>query len=120
MDPGDLRCCPWSVAVGCRFGEGLIIQGFDLIILGWRWLHESQPNQRLASGVGVYTPCGAVSTRPWVRENLDLTPVNQRTAISQWGWVFHTLRGGIDPGTGERLFLSGLCRSFSCMEAVMV
>ena len=26
------------------------------------------------------------------------TPANQQSAISQWDWVFHTVRGGIDPG----------------------
>ena len=28
-----------------------------------RWLHEPQPNQQPASGIGVSTPCGTVSTR---------------------------------------------------------
>ena len=34
--------------------EGFLIQGRDLILTGWRWLHEPQ--------VGVSTPWGALST----------------------------------------------------------
>ena len=31
-------------------------------------------------------PCGAGSANP------------SQSAISRWGWGFHTVRGGIDPG----------------------
>ena len=79
-------------------------------------------NQWLTRGVGLSTPYGAVSTReiivflpdllelymygilygpgrerypPRVRRN-STNP--SQSAISQWGWGFHTMRGGIDPG----------------------
>ena len=53
MTDGGPCSCPvcWS----CIGMEILLIEGWDLIHPGWRWL--CQPR------VGVSTPCGAVSTR---------------------------------------------------------
>ena len=72
-------------------------------------------NQRSASGIGVFTPCGAVSTRGttvfvpvWnylmsgdgtlVSPGGAGTTNPSRSTISRWGWGFYTVRGGIDPG----------------------
>ena len=50
----------WS----CRYMEGFILRGWELILPGVRWLCVRSPaNQRSAGGTGVSTPCGAVSTR---------------------------------------------------------
>ena len=48
----------------CRSMERFLIRGWDPVLPGWRWLHEPQPISYFvsASGVGVSTPCGAVST----------------------------------------------------------
>ena len=43
-------------------------------------------------GMGYYRPRGA----------LVLCTIPSQSAIGQWGWGFHTVRGGIDPG--DRLF----------------
>ena len=44
--------------------EGFLIREWDPVVPGWRWLDFRAPaNQRSADGVGVSTPCGAVSTR---------------------------------------------------------
>ena len=41
-----------------------MIRGWDSVVRGWRWLYSRAPtNQQSAGGVGVSTPCGAVSTR---------------------------------------------------------
>ena len=48
----------------CKCMEGLMIRGWEPVVPGWRWLYSRAPaNQRSTGGVGVSTPCGAVSTR---------------------------------------------------------
>ena len=48
----------------CRCMEGFLIREWDPVLPGWRWVYFRAPaNQRLAGGVGVSTPCGAVPTR---------------------------------------------------------
>ena len=48
----------------CRCMQGFLIRGWEPVVPGWRWLYFRAPaNQRTAGGVGVSTPCGAVSTR---------------------------------------------------------
>ena len=48
----------------CKCMEGFMIRGWDPVFPGWCWLYSRDPaNQRSAGGVGVSTPCGAVSTR---------------------------------------------------------
>ena len=107
------------------------IRGWDIIFAGWRWLYEPQLGvKQAASGVGVPTPCGAVSTRGtiffvlgWLElkiygriSDLGTEPYPPRAvlalrisgwglAMSQWSWGFHTVRGGIDPGIAG--FVSG-------------
>ena len=59
----------WS----CRFMEGFIMRGWEIIPPGVRWLYVRSPviqrsasgtaNHRSAGGTGVFTPCGVVSTR---------------------------------------------------------
>ena len=39
-------------------------------------------------GMGTYLPRGA----------LAVCTIPSQSAIGQWGWVFHTVRGGFDPG----------------------
>ena len=55
--------CPFSSpgCRGCRDMEEFLIQGWDPIVPGCRWLHESKPSSD-ANGGGVSTPCKAVST----------------------------------------------------------
>ena len=49
---------------GCKGIEGFLIRGWKHILLGMRWIYLRSPsNQRPASGAGVSTPGGAVSTR---------------------------------------------------------
>ena len=74
-------CClfvPGMLEVYCRFVDGFLSRGRDLILPGFggtstlaraatlalRWLYELQPirNPWMAP-VGVSTPCGAISTR---------------------------------------------------------
>ena len=44
--------------------ERFLIRGLHIILPGLRWLYEPQVGvQQAASGVGVSTQCGAVSTR---------------------------------------------------------
>ena len=44
--------------------EGFMTGGWELILLGVRWLYVRFPAiHRSASGAGVSTPCGAVSNR---------------------------------------------------------
>ena len=44
--------------------EGFLIRRWDPVVPGRRWLFFRAPaNQRLAGGVGISTPCGAVSIR---------------------------------------------------------
>ena len=38
---------------------------------------------------------GIGSYRPWVALALFSSP--SQSAISRWGWGFHTVRGGVDP-----------------------
>ena len=88
-----------------------------------RHYSRAPANQRSAGGVGVSTPCGAVSTRgitvfvpglsylyiyggisdpgmgpcrPRVALTFSSSP--SRSAIGRRGWGFHTVRGGSDPG----------------------
>ena len=49
----------WS----CRCMEGFLNRGWDLVHPGWRWVHEPQPIRIFSSGVGAFTPCGAVRPR---------------------------------------------------------
>ena len=81
-----------------------MIRGWDLILTGWRWLHELQ--------VGVSTPSGAVSVRGvivFVPGLLELSlhgrisdpgmgryPHRMALALRTPGWGFHTVGGGID------------------------
>ena len=51
-----------SVCWRCRCKEYFLIWGSDLILPGWRWLHEPQPISNESVGSGP-TPCGVVSTR---------------------------------------------------------
>ena len=58
--------------------EGFLIRGWELL----------------------FSP-GAAGPRRWPEGQLSpragfMSP--SRSAITQWGWGFHTLRGGIDPG----------------------
>ena len=44
--------------------DRFMIRGWDIIVPGWRCILSRAPaNQRLAGGIGVPTPCEAVSTR---------------------------------------------------------
>ena len=77
-------------------------------------------NQQLASGVGVSTPCGAVSTPPTTVfapgllelyryrriSDPEMGPCPPRVALALRipSWDFQTMRGGIDPG--DHLFRS--------------
>ena len=48
----------------CRCMDGFLIRGWDPVGPRWRLLYFRAPaNQRSAGGIGVSTPCGAVSTR---------------------------------------------------------
>ena len=83
-----------------------MIRGWDLILTGWRWLHEPQ--------VGVSTPWGAASARgitvfvPGLLELLlygrisDLGmgryPHRMGLALQTSGWGFHTVGDGVDHG----------------------
>ena len=105
----------------CKWIGGLLIQGWKPILPGVRWHFVRFPvSQRPASGAGVSTPCGAVSTRgitvfvptlselqmyggisdPGCRPRaaLALFSSPSQSAIGRWGWGFHTVRGGADPG----------------------
>jgi len=64
-----------------------MIRGWDPIIPVWRWLYSQAPaNQQSFGGVGVSTPCGAVSTRGitvvhvwkdlWSEDGTPLSPAN--------------------------------------------
>ena len=84
--------------------DGFLIQGWDLILTGWRWLHEPQ--------VGVCTLCGAVSTRettvlvPGLLElqmdgriyDAGMGPYPAWVALATPSWGFYTVRDGSDPG----------------------
>ena len=55
----------------------------------------------LIRGWGLTPPPGAAGPRRWSEGQLSprsgSTNLSQ-SAASQWGWGFHTVRGGIDPG----------------------
>ena len=46
----------------CRYTEGFLIRGREIILPGSAGTLRSPANQRSASTTGVSTPCGAVST----------------------------------------------------------
>ena len=56
--------------------EGFLIRGWELILPG-------------CGGTSALAR-GATLAERWLHE--------PQSAITQWGWGFHTLRGGIDPG----------------------
>ena len=105
--------------------EEFLIRGWDPILRAVRWLYIQAPvNQQSASGAGVSTPCGAVSTRgiivfgfmirewhpivPGWRWLYPRAPANQRSA----GAV-----GVSTPcGAVSTKFSSPGCRSYRCME----
>ena len=89
---------------------------------------STHPSQSEISVVGVYTTCGEVWNQgttvfvPGVlglqircvygiflirRWDLILSPGGadstnlSQSAISRWGWGFHTVRGGVDPGDNQ-------------------
>ena len=90
--------------------------------LAARWLHEPQPISDHPVGLGFPHPAGryrsgeSAFTSPgsWSCRDMDglltrgwelilpgvrwLSTIPSQSAITQWGWGFHTLRGGIDPG----------------------
>ena len=84
-----------------------MIRGWDLIFTGWRWPYEPQ--------AGVSTSSGAVSTRGTTVFIPGLLKLSLQGRISDpemcsyppWmaialrtpGWGFHTVGGGIDPGS---------------------
>ena len=79
----------WS----CRDTEEFIIRGWEPILSGFGLALCAPANQRSANGIGVSTPCGADSTRVCAGS----TRFGQ-SAIGQWDWDFHTVRGGVDLG----------------------
>ena len=88
-----------------------------------RWLHEPQPISNHSMGLGFphpagrYQPVASVLASPgsWScrgmegfltrgdgkltsRGALALCKIPSKSAIGQWDWGFHTVRGGFDPG----------------------
>ena len=76
-DPGDLRFRPRVVGVVD------VSEGF--------WPRDGSLSSRVRRDLGV-GPRG--NFRPAMAP-CHMSP--SQSAITQWGWVFHTLRGGIDP-----------------------
>ena len=70
----------------CTCKDGFMVQGWDLILPGWRWLHEPQ--------VGVSASCVAVSTRGAT----VFVPGLIALYMYEMGLGVHTVRGGVDAG----------------------
>ena len=76
IDPGDLRFRPRVVGV-------------------------VEVRKYSRSGDGNLSSPGAAGPRRWPEGQLSLRAGSMspsQSAITRWGWDFHTLRGGIDPG----------------------
>ena len=119
---------------------GFMIRGWDPIVSRWRWLYFRAPaNHRLAGGVGVSAPCGAVSTRritifvPGLSElymygrisepvtgTYPPPPYPPRVALALRtpGWGFHTVQGSTGPGGAP--FSPPVCWSCTCMEGFLI
>ena len=72
-----------------------LIRGWDTIVPGWRWLYSRAPSdQRWVGGVGVSTPCGAVSTQRSTFSSPDCRNYISMKGFLNQGW-------GSIPGRGE-------------------
>ena len=70
-------CC------SCRDMEGFLTRGWEIILIGIRWLYvRSLSSQRSASGTGVCTTFGAVSTR-----GLPFSSPSSRSCICMEGFL---------------------------------
>ena len=76
IDPGGPCLRSQVVGVNCKDMEGFLIRGEDPILSG-------------CGGTSTLAR-GATLAARWLHE--------PQSAITQWGWSFYTLRGGIDPG----------------------
>ena len=116
--PGGKRLS-YPIRWGCRCMEGFLFRGWSLTLSGWRWLHEPQPISNEPVWLSFHTVRGGIDPgnhcfRPRcvvdVRNDFSFGDVifsspggagstdPSQSAISQWGWGFHTVRGGMDPG----------------------
>ena len=84
-------CC-WS----CRHMEGFLNRGWELILPGGGGISALARGQ-LSLRTGSMSP--------------------RQSAITQWGWGFHTLRGRLRPVGSP--FAFPRCRSCRCMEALL-
>ena len=75
IGPGDLRFCPWVVRV---------------VKVCWEFSSED----------GNLSSLRAAGRRRWPEGQLSprTGSIPRQSAITQWGWGFHTLRGGTDLG----------------------
>lgn len=105
----------WS----CRYMQDFLFRGWDRILPGGYWFHEPRlisnapVNLGFPRRAGRHRPAGHrrfLSPICWGcncmgqflirRWDIGLRWLHEpsESANSQWGWVFHTARGGIDPG----------------------
>ena len=86
--------------------EGFLIRGWDLVLPGWWGFHtvrggiDPRDHRLLPRCVGVADVWNDFSFGGWTLSSpggVGFTN-SSRSAISQWGWSSHTLRGRIDPG----------------------
>ena len=83
IDPGDHRFRSWFVSAVDRCMEGFIIRGRDLILSGWRWLHQPQPiSDKSLWAWGSHTVRGDIDLgehrfRPWFVAVVDVTMVSR-------------------------------------------
>ena len=114
----------WS----CRCMEGSLMRGWELILPEVCWLHVRSPaNQRSAGGTGVFTPCGAISTRgiyvfvPRLSElkrcgRISNPEMRWKPILSGVRWLY--VRSPANrPGSPVS---SPGCRSCKCMEGFMI
>ena len=75
----------------------------------------------ISSGDKNLSSPGAAGPRRWPEGQLSPRAGSMslsQSATSQWGWSFHTVRGGIDPG--DHRFRRRVCRSCKGMKGYLV
>ena len=114
IDSGD-QCFRPRLVEFCRYPEGFMIRGWDLILTGWRWLHE--PQVRVSTPWrGRYRPGGSPFLSPvcWSCRCMEGFLIRGWGVIlTRWCWLYErqvevsTSLGAVST-RGTAVFVPGL------------